>query len=111
MKRTSLIVAAAAFTLIAGGASAQTTGVGVTGTIAIAPEQRTVIKRYVVERNVAPATIRERVVVGSALPAEVELQTAPADWGPAISQYRYVYYDNNVVLVEPSTRQVIQIID
>jgi hypothetical protein len=111
MKRTSLIVAAAAFTLIASGASAQTTGVGVTGAIEIAPEQRIVIKRYVVDRNVAPSMIRERVVVGSALPAEVELRAVPSDWGPAVSQYRYVYYDNNVVLVEPTTRQVIQIID
>ncbi len=111
MKRTSLIVAAAAFTLIAGGASAQTTGVGVTGTVEIAPEQRTVIRRYVVDRNVAPAMIRERVVVGSALPEEVELRAVPSDWGPGVSQYRYVYYDNNVVLVEPSSRRVIQIID
>ena len=110
MKRTSLAVAAAAFTLIASGASAQTTGVGV-GTIEIAPEQRTVIKRYVVDRNVAPAMIRERVVVGSALPTEVELRAVPSDWGPGVAQYRYVYYDNNVVLVEPTTRQVIQIID
>jgi len=111
MKSASLAVAAATFMLIAGSASAQTTGVGVSGAVSIAPEQRTVIKRYVTERNIAPATIRERVVVGSALPADVELQAVPDTWGPSVSQYRYVYYDNNVVLVEPSSRRVIQIID
>ena len=111
MKRTSLAVAAAIFTLMAGGASAQTTGVAVSGGIEFAPEQRTVIKRYVVERNVAPVTVRERVVVGSPLPADVELQTVPADWGPGVSKYRYVYHDNRVIFVEPTSRQVIQILD
>jgi hypothetical protein len=110
MKRTSLAIAAVAFMLIAGDASAQTTGVGVSR-IEIAPEQRTRIKEYVVERKVSPVTVRERITVGSALPADVELQTVPADWGPSVSRYRYVYHDNQVVLVEPSSRQVIEIID
>jgi hypothetical protein len=35
----------------------------------------------------------------------------PADWGPTVSKYRYVYHDNNVVLVEPSSRRVVHIID
>jgi hypothetical protein len=85
--------------------SAQTT------TIEIAPEQRTRIKEYVVKEKVRPVTVKERVSVGATLPADVELVTVPETWGPSVSKYRYVYSDNHVVLVEPSSRRVVQIID
>ena len=79
--------------------------------VEIAPEQRTRIKQYVVKEKLRPAPLTERVIVGATLPATVELQSVPADWGPSVSKYRYVYYDDHVVLVEPSSRKVIQIID
>jgi hypothetical protein len=79
--------------------------------VEIAPEQRTKIKEYVVKENVRPVTVKDRVTVGATLPADVELRTVPADWGPSVSKYRYVYHDNHVVLVEPSSRKVVQIID
>jgi len=85
--------------------SAQTT------TIEIAPEQRTRIKEYVVKEKVRPVTVKERVSVGATLPADVELVAVPETWGPSVSKYRYVYSDNHVVLVEPSSRRVMQIID
>ena len=85
--------------------SAQTT------TIEIAPEQRTRIKEYVVKEKVRPVTVKERVSVGATLPADVELVAVPETWGPSVSKYRYVYSDNHVVLVEPSSRRVVQIID
>jgi hypothetical protein len=80
-------------------------------TITFAPEQRTKIKEYVVKERVAPVTIRERVTVGAVLPADVELRAVPSDWGPSVSRYRYVYHDNNVVFVDPSSRKVIQVLD
>jgi hypothetical protein len=79
--------------------------------VEIAPEQRTRIKEYVVKEKVRPSVMKERVTVGATLPADVELSTVPADWGPSVSRYRYVYHDNHVVLVEPSSRRVVQIID
>jgi hypothetical protein len=79
--------------------------------ISFAPEQRTRIKEYVVKERVAPVTVRERISVGAKLPADVELRTVPTDWGPSVSKYRYVYSDNNVYLVEPSTREVVTVID
>ena len=82
-----------------------------TATIQIAPEQRTMIKEYVVKEKVKPVTISERVTVGATLPATVQLQAVPAAWGPSVSKFRYVYHDNNVVLVEPSSRKVIEIIN
>ena len=106
MKRT-LIAGAAAIAVLASGEilSAQTT------TIEIAPEQRTRIKEYVVKEKVKPVTVKERVTVGATLPADVELVAVPETWGPSVSKYRYVYSDNHVVLVEPSSRRVVQIID
>ena len=79
--------------------------------VEIGPQERTRIKEYVVKEKVAPVRVKERVTVGAVLPAEVELRTVPSDWGPWGSKYRYVYHEDNVVLVEPSSRRVVQIID
>lgn len=79
--------------------------------IDLAPEQRTRIKEYVVKERVAPVRIRERVTVGATLPADIELRAVPSDWGPSVSRYRYVYHDDNVVLVDPSSRRVVHILD
>jgi hypothetical protein len=105
MKR-SLFAGIAAVALLAGGpALAQST------VVEISPQQRTTIKEYVVKEKVKPVTIKERVSVGATLPADVELATVPDAWGPSFTKYRYVYSNNNVVLVEPSSRKVIQVID
>ena len=82
-----------------------------TATVEISPQQRTQIKEYVVKEKVKPITLKERVAVGATLPADVELAPVPQTWGPSVSKYRYVYSDNHVVLVEPSSRKVIQVID
>jgi hypothetical protein len=105
--RQMLIAGAAAVAVLAGSEilSAQTT------TIEIAPEQRTRIKEYVVKEKVRPVTVKERVSVGATIPADVELVAVPENWGPSVSRYRYVYSDNHVVLVEPSSRRIVQIID
>jgi hypothetical protein len=80
-------------------------------TVTIAPEQRTKIKQYVVQQKVRPVTVKERVTVGAVLPPDVEFAAVPSDWGPELSRYRYVYTNDHVVLVEPSSRRVIQVID
>ena len=104
MKR--LLGITAALAILAGGqALAQAT------TVEIAPDQRTKIKEYVVKQKVKPVTTTERITVGATLPATVQLNTVPADWGPTVTKYRYVYHDNRVVLVEPDTRRVVQIVD
>jgi uncharacterized protein DUF1236 len=92
-------------------ALAQTVGVGPAGTVIVEPEQRTVIKEYVVKERVAPVRVKERIAVGATLPADVELRAVPSTWGPKLSKYRYLYSDDRVYLVEPSNRTVVQIID
>jgi hypothetical protein len=64
-----------------------------------------------VQQKVKPAMIKDRVTVGATLPADVELIAVPNDWGSDVAKYRYVYTDNHVVLVEPSSRRVVQVID
>jgi len=68
-------------------------------------------KQYVVKQKVAPVRVKERITVGAVLPSDVELRAVPSDWGLSVSNYRYVYYDDHVVLVEPSNRRVVQIIE
>jgi hypothetical protein len=115
MKRT-LIAALAVTAITAGSALAQSTTVTTTSpsagaTVTIAPEQRTKIKQYVVQQKVKPVTVKERITVGATLPADVELMAVPSDWGPDVARYRYVYSGDHVMLVEPSSRRVVQVID
>lgn len=108
-----IIMIAAATTLLVTAASAQTTvttGVA-SGNVQIEPQYRTKIKSYVTEKRIRPVTTQERIVVGAKVPTSVELETVPADWGPSVSKYRYIYSNDRVMLVDPGTRTVIQEID
>ena len=89
----------------------ETVGVGPAETVVIEPEQRTVIREYVVKEKVAPVTVKEKISVGAIVPAEVELRSVPTTWGPKLSKYRYVYSDDHVYLVEPSNRTVVQVVE
>ncbi|MDE5452599.1 DUF1236 domain-containing protein [Bradyrhizobium sp. CSA112] len=115
MKKLFMIAAAAS--LVATMASAQTTvetetTTGVAGaTIRIEPEYRTKIKSYVTKHKIRPVETRERIVVGARVPTEVELEPVPSDWGPTVTKYRYVYSNNRVMLVDPATRTVVHEID
>jgi hypothetical protein len=102
MKRFMILATAA---LLTTGAFAQT------ATVEIAPEQRTKIKQYVTTQKVAPVTVKEKVTVGSTLPADVRLSPVPADWGPSVSKYQYFYSDNHVYFVDPSSRKIVTSID
>lgn len=104
--KVGLMAGVTALTLFASGqALAQSV------TVEISPEQRTRIKEYVVERKVAPVTIEERIAVGATLPPTVQLHPVPPAWGPNFVKYRYVYSGDHVVLVEPGSRRVVEVID
>ena len=105
MKRFLLAGATAMAVVLSSQAFAQ----GVT--LEFAPEQRTRIKEYVVKEKVPRATVRERIVVGGTVPADVELRDVPADWGPSVSKYRYYHSDRGVHFVDPANRHVIYDID
>ena len=58
-----------------------------------------------------PYKLQSRVTVGATLPTEVELAPVPETWGPTYRSYRYVYTGDDVVLVDPSSRRVVHVID
>jgi Protein of unknown function (DUF1236) len=110
-----LLILAAAASLCATMANAQdtvvTTGTAGAAAIQIEPEQRTRIKTYVTEHKLRPIATREKIVVGGAVPSDVELVAVPSDWGPSLTKYRYVYSNDRVMLVDPGTRTVVREID
>ncbi|UPK33456.1 DUF1236 domain-containing protein [Bradyrhizobium sp. 186] len=114
MKKLFLLSAAAV--LISTGAFAQsttvtTTGTGHAATVQIEPQYRTTIKSYITEHRVRPVTTKEKIIVGAAVPSDIELEVVPTDWGPSLTKYRYVYSNDRVMLVDPGTRTVVQEID
>jgi hypothetical protein len=109
-----LLILAAAASLAATLANAQTgtvtTGTGA-ATVQIEPQYRTRIQSYVTEKRVRPVQTREKIIVGATVPSDVELEAVPADWGPSLTKYRYVYSSDRVMLVDPATRTVVHEID
>jgi hypothetical protein len=83
----------------------------VSANITIGQPERAHIKEYIVKEKVKPTMIKEKVTVGSTLGSDVELAPVPSDWGPSVSKYRYVYTNDHVVLVEPTTRRVVHIVE
>jgi hypothetical protein len=111
-----LLIGAAVSCLMSTGVLAQssvvtTTGVGHTGSIQIEPEYRTRIHTYVTEHRVRPVVTKEKIVVGSPVPRDVELEAVPSDWGPSLNRYRYFYSGERVMLVDPESRTVVQEVD
>jgi hypothetical protein len=114
MKHLLIATAAAVSLLAALPASAQTRTVTTTGPSATgsAPEKRTVIKQRFTGAPVT--TVKEKVTVGATVPADVELMAVPdtvVTEIPTVKSYRYFRYNDDVVLVDPSSRRVVQIID
>ena len=84
-----LLLMSAAASLLATAAFAQTTVTTTTGTaggaVQIEPQYRTKIKSYVTEHKIRPVTTKEKIVVGGRVPADVELESVPGDWGPSLT--------------------------
>ncbi len=80
----------------------------------IAPEQRTYLRGYVSRRPGAPVTLAEPVRRGYVVPGTVELSPFDDDvYGtvPTARSYRYFRSGSGVVLVDPNTRAVVDVID
>lgn len=116
-----ILMGAAALALLAGthGASAQGTvtreTTTVRETVRLSPEQRTTIYRQV--RQHPRATSRsipmKQVEVGVRVPEAAELYDLPEPViaeVPGVRRYRYMTIGNEVVLVDPETSQVVEII-
>ena len=80
----------------------------------LSPEQRAVVYRTVTrERRVTPAP-EIQVRVGAPVPREVELSAFPDETYvdvPVLKRYKYVYVANRLVVVDPETSEVVDVID
>ena len=120
MKRIigTLLIGASVFAIPAI-ASAQTTITTTTrterGPVVLSPDERTTVYRRVVrERVVTPRGEVIEYKVGTRVPREVELRTFDDDAYvevPQLKRYKYVYVNNQVLLVDPATSEVVEIID
>lgn len=88
-----------------------TTGAVGSPVVRIEPEYRMRIHGYVTEHHIRPVETRERLVVGARVPADVELEAVPSEWGAPLERYRYVYSGDRVMLVDPGTRTIVQEVD
>lgn len=104
MKRT-LLAGAAALVMICSPALAQSVA------IELNPAQRAQIKDFIVQQKVAPARVKESILLGSAIPADVDLRPVPGAWGPTVSRFRYLYADNRIYFVDPTSRRVVRIVE
>ena len=113
MKR-SLIAVAGAIAIFATGYAFAQTAVGPPNTdtaLIIPPAERSLIKQYVMKDRVSSVAAKEQMSVGGTVSAEVELRPAPSDWGPSMAKYQYLYTNNKVVVVEPISRKIVQIVE
>jgi hypothetical protein len=79
----------------------------------ISPEQRTVIYATVTKEKRPPLKTDGTVAVGSELPASVELYTLPDSLLttiPATKEYKYAMWNSQVVLVDPTSMKVVELI-
>lgn len=103
MKKFNLssIAGAALLLTAAGSASAQTTIVETTGVLP--PDE---VVTYVQRERIPSVQAPGEVVIGYTVPSTIELRTVPQ-----YQSYSYAIINDRRVIVEPSTRRVIRVID
>jgi hypothetical protein len=75
----------------------------------LAADQQPQFRQYVVTRNVPSYRYQEEVRVGSVLPQSgVTYYEVPAQYG--VRDYRYTVVNDRVVLVDPRSHRVVQVI-
>jgi hypothetical protein len=89
-------------------------GMGATTALALnlQSSDRTIIYETVEARNIAaPAPSGWRAQIGAPVPSEIELYDLPAiEDIPSMDGYRYALLDRDVVLVDPVTDRVVDVI-
>jgi hypothetical protein len=81
---------------------------GVAGLLGV--DQRPRFRQYVVREGRPSYRYREDVRVGAVLPSSgVEYYEVPQEYG--VREYRYTVVNDRIVLVEPRTRRIVQIVE
>ena len=102
--RSAILTATALF--LAGGVS-----LAGAETLVITQEQQPVIKQYIVKQHVAPVELPSDydLQIGAPLPDDVQLNVIDGPDMP--TQYEYVVVGNRTLIVDPQTREVVQILE
>jgi hypothetical protein len=75
----------------------------------IADANQPKFRQYVITQNRPSVRVQEEVRVGAVLPASgVTYYEVPAEYGAR--NYRYTVVNDQVVLVEPGTRRIVQVV-
>jgi hypothetical protein len=82
-----------------------------TEAVALTRQERAQMKTYVAKEKIPPADLEEKVTVGTVLPGVVLLRPPPPGWPSKVTRFQYIYHDNRIVLVDPGTRRVVQVVD
>ncbi len=77
---------------------------------ALTPDETTRVRQYVVAQRAPSVRLREEVTVGSRLPSSVALRPLPPEVGVRRT-YSYTVINSRPVLVEPTTREVVYVLD
>lgn len=82
-----------------------------TTTTTVTPDQQSKIRQVVTreKRTSVTAPTGFTVAVGSTLPETVQVYALPSDVG--VTNYRYTVVNDRTVLIDPTTRRVIQVLD
>jgi hypothetical protein len=99
-------VGGAAVGAVVGGPVGAVVGAGVGGTVGAAAEPPAGVVTYVERERVPSVAVQERVVVGEALPAAVELRVIPDH-----TEYRYAVVNQKRVIVDGRSRRIVKIIE
>jgi hypothetical protein len=91
---------------VIGGTVGAVTG-GINGLIGIREKPR--FRQYVIEQHRPSFRYEDPVVVGTVLPDEgIEYYDVPSEYGDV--SYRYTVVNDEVVLVDPGTRRIVQVV-
>ncbi|MCC6947661.1 MAG: DUF1236 domain-containing protein [Bradyrhizobiaceae bacterium] len=95
-------------------ASAQTTTIiERPAVVELSPAQRMIVREHVLRERVVTLPPAVELRVGEPVPPSVELYSFPEEVYvevPTLRRYRYLHVENEVVLVDPQTSEIIDII-
>jgi hypothetical protein len=83
-------------------------------TFTVAPDHQTVIREFVTKEQMKPVIVHDKLAVGTILPEDVQISPVPQKLYvqvPEVKDYDYFYSGNHVILVDPKTRRVVDVIE
>jgi uncharacterized protein DUF1236 len=99
-------VGGAAVGAVVGGPVGAVVGATVGGTMGAAAEPPAEVVTYVQRDTTPSVSVQERIVVGEAVPATVQLRPVPQH-----TEFRYAYVNNSRVIVDSRSNKVVKIIN